>query len=115
MVESRPSPFQVVFEDDGKAAYLYALDHRRGAEQPIVDSLLIYTVEDEKDGDPMDLRLVWTADGQAAALLLDGVAVAMADFAAPRFMCRSASPPPGPDAPVGTHAWEQAAFDARFG
>jgi hypothetical protein len=39
----------------------------------------------------------------------------MADFAAPRFMCRSEFPPPGADAPVDTHAWDQAAFDARFG
>ena len=41
-----------------------------------------------------------------AALLIDGVAVAMADFTAPRFMCRSEFPPPGADAPVD---------DARLG
>ena len=114
VVESRPSPFQVVFEDDGETAYLYVLDHRRGPEQPIVDALHIFNAADERDGDPMDLQIVWTADGQAAALLLDGVAVAMADFAAPRFMCRSEFPPPTAEAPVKTHAWDQAAFDARF-
>jgi hypothetical protein len=115
VVESRPSPYQVVFEDDGDAAYLYVLDHRRGPEQPIVDALHVYNAADEKDGDPLDLQVVWTADGLAAALLLDGVPCAMADFAAPRFMCRSEFPPPGPDSPVTTHAWDQAAFDARFG
>ena len=75
-------------------------DHRRGPEQPIVDALHIYNAADERDGDPMDLQIVWAADGQAAALLLDGVAVAMADFAAPRFMCRSEFPPPTAEAPV---------------
>ena len=62
-MESRPSPFQVVFEDDGDTAYLYVMDHRRGPEQPIIDALHIYNAADERDGDPIDLQIVWTTDG----------------------------------------------------
>lgn len=49
------------------------------------------------------MQIVWTQDGQAAALLLDGVPCAMADFARERYMSRSPLKP------------SQAAFDARFG
>lgn len=53
------------------------------------------------------MQIVWTQDGQAAALLLDGVPCATADFARERYMSRSPLKP--------SQEWEQAAFDARFG
>jgi hypothetical protein len=118
VVESGPaegSPLQVVFEDDGDTGYLYVLDHARDPEQPIVDALHIYDAETERDGEPLTLEVLWHLGQRAAVLLLDGVAVAFADYDEPRFMCRSGYPPPAPDAPVESHAWDQAAFDARFG
>jgi hypothetical protein len=44
VIESRPTdpPFWVVFEDDGDTGYLYALDARRGDEDPIFDALHVY-------------------------------------------------------------------------
>ena len=117
VVESGPaegSPLQVVFEDDGATGYLYVLDHSRGPERPIVDALHIYDAETERDGDPLTLQILWHQGGRAAVLLLEGVPVAFADYDEPRFMCRSGHPPPAPEAPVRTHAWDAAALNARF-
>jgi hypothetical protein len=110
IVESTAAPFQLVFEDDGDTGYLYLLDLRREP-QPIIDALHIYDAQEER-GREHDLELLWHAEGGAAVLALDGEAHALADFAELRFMCRTGFPPPGPDSPVTTHEWDQAAFES---
>jgi hypothetical protein len=109
-LESGRPPELVVFEDDGETAYLYALDLRR-EDNPILDALHICNAGDVG---PCRLDLAWTDDGAAVALLLDGEAYAMVDFAEPRLMCRNGFPPPGRESPVSTHAWDEHALRARF-
>jgi hypothetical protein len=116
-VESRPGepPFWVVFEDDGETGYLYALDARRGEEDPIFDALHIYNADDVGDRDRAhQLEFVWSDDERAVALLINGNAHAMVDFAEPRLMCMTAFPPPGAASPVATHEWDATAFGRRF-
>ena len=117
VVESRPSqpPSWVVFEDDGQTGYLYALDTRRGGDSPIFDALHIYNADDIDDPDRVHrLEFVWSDDERAVALLINGNAHAMVDFAEPRLMCMTAFPPPDAASPVDTHEWDAAAFARRF-
>ena len=61
----------VVFEDDGETAYFYARDYSQ-PEHLFVDALHIYNVEGVVDRDrPSDLKIIWTRDFMAAALLLN--------------------------------------------
>lgn len=46
--------YHVIFEDDGRTGYLYALDLRK-IEQPIVDSIFIYNVHNVVDRDKPSL------------------------------------------------------------
>jgi hypothetical protein len=116
VIRSQPdadSPLQVVFEDDGSTGFLYVLDHRRTA-QPVVDALHIYNAKDEQSDRPFTVQVLWNRDGAAAVLLIDELPVAMVDYVAPRFMCRSGHPAPARGAPVDTHAWDEDALRARF-
>jgi hypothetical protein len=117
VVESKPSapPFWVVFEDDGDTGYLYALDTRRADDDPIFDALHVYNADDVDDPDRVhQLELVWSDDERAVALLINGNAHAMVDFAEPRLMCMTAFPPPRAHSPVDTHEWDADAFARRF-
>ncbi len=118
IVESRPSepPFWVTFEDDGETGYLYANDLERGEDDAVFDALHLYDVHDVEERErPRELRFDWSADDQAVALVLDGEAQAMVDFAEPRLMCRTGFPAPGSASPVRTHDWDDGAYRARFG
>jgi hypothetical protein len=106
-------PYQLVFEDDGDTGYVYVLDLRRGDEQPIIDALHLYDVREER-GDEHEVEFLWRDDGLVAIVFIDDVPQALIDFEEPRFMCRTGFPAPGPDAPVPTHEWDQAAYDAHF-
>jgi hypothetical protein len=89
---SSRGPHGVVFEDDGDTGYFYALDHRR-ADRPIVDALQVYNASAVIGRDrPRTLRIVWSEDGQKAALFIDGDAYAVFDFAAQRGYCRTNFP-----------------------
>jgi hypothetical protein len=112
-LESGEPPQLVVFEDDGDTGYLYVLDLSRGEEQPIIDALHIYDVREER-GDEHDVEFLWRDDGLVAILFVDDVAQALLDFEQPRFMCRTGFPGPGPDSPVASHEWDQAAYDEHF-
>jgi hypothetical protein len=117
VIESRPTdpPFWVVFEDDGDTGYLYALDARRGDEDPIFDALHVYDAGVVSDSDrPHELRFVWSDDERAVALTINGRAHAMVDFGEPRLMCVSGFPPPAAASAVDTHEWNSAAFARRF-
>lgn len=105
-------PFFVVFEDDGQVGYFYGLDSRR-SDQPILDALHIYDAAGVGDAAQASaLQIVWTQDGNAAALLINGYAHAMFDFQTPRAMCASGFPPDSPY--VATHEWDEAAFQQAF-
>jgi hypothetical protein len=78
-----PSPstdFGVLFEDDGTTGYLYGLDFCR-QDNPIVDALHIYNVEQVTDrAQPSLVQLVWSPDGLKAALLINRYPHAVFDF-----------------------------------
>lgn len=89
----------VVFEDDGQTGYFYARDYS----QPDflwVDALHIYSVEGVGDRDlACKLKIVWTRDFQAAALLINLRPHAVFHFA--RRCGYAANPFPEPDPRTG--------------
>ncbi len=61
----------VVFEDDGETGYFYARDFAK-PDSVFVDALHIYNVRDIVDRDqPSALKILWTRDSSAAALLIN--------------------------------------------
>lgn len=98
--------YGVVFEDDGEAAYFYAVEKDdEGAGLRVLDALHIREVgdseedelpeEDEQPGDdvedgdagepgeaaaPADLKIIWSRDWLKCALVLDGFVHAIFDF-----------------------------------
>ena len=73
------TPYGAVLEDDGEVAYFYGLDTRRG-DRAVVDSLYLYCVsdleqhprDDLKIEVPCDVEIVWSADQERVALLMNG-------------------------------------------
>ena len=60
-----------VFEDDGETGYFYARDYRM-PDHVFADALHIYNVEGVTDRDrPCALKVIWTRDFEAAALLIN--------------------------------------------
>jgi hypothetical protein len=89
------NPYGVVFEDDGEAAYFYAVEKdEQGAGLRILDALHVYESADrEEDADggdpppgpikplaPADLKIIWSRDWLKCALVLDGFVHALFDF-----------------------------------
>ena len=61
----------VVFEDDGETGYFYARDFKK-PDSGFVDALHIYNVQGVVDRDrPAALKILWTRDYSAAALLIN--------------------------------------------
>ena len=61
----------VVFEDDGTTGFFYARDHTQ-TEHLWVDALHIYDVDGVVDRDkPSKIKILWTRDFDAAALLVN--------------------------------------------
>lgn len=61
----------VVFEDDGSTGYFYARDYSM-PQHLFVDALHIYAVEGVTDRDrPSTMKIIWTRDFDAAALLIN--------------------------------------------
>jgi hypothetical protein len=111
--------WMLVFEDEGPTGYCYACDTRRGdGEDQILDSMLIYNSAAFEDRTQERIAGVqWSRDGQRAALYLDGIAQAFADFGARESFCRS-NFPNFLDGPTdlwrnSSHAWNDDAFN-RF-
>jgi hypothetical protein len=103
--------FGVVFEDDGEAAYFYAIEKdEQGEGMRILDALHIYESaarDERKDaGDPplgpkkdlpakaADLKIVWTRDWLKCALVIDGYVHALFDFQAQSGYNINEFPPP---------------------
>ena len=85
------NPYGVVFEDDGEAAYLYAVEKEGGeAEGPaikILDALHVWEAEDagevpEGAAPPRPLLIIWSRDWMKCALVIDGFCHALFDFEA---------------------------------
>lgn len=102
---SHCSPFAVVFEDDGETAYFYGLDTRKH-DEPILDALHIYDVEDVVDRDRSSTaQIVWSASGLQALLLINDHPHAAFDFAMRRGYSRTGFPPPSPNFSRDGHEW----------
>lgn len=103
-----PSPhmdYCVIYEDDGETGYFYALD-LKNQEDPILDALHIYNVEDVEDSDlPSLFQIVWSADGLKAGLFINEYPHAVFDFEAKRGYCRTNYPPPNTDFTEHSHEW----------
>jgi hypothetical protein len=82
---SPESRFGVVFEDDGEAAYFYAVEKdAAGAGVRVLDALHIHETDGEKDAGagPSPLKIVWSRDWMKCALVIDGYCHALFDFEA---------------------------------
>jgi hypothetical protein len=76
--------YGVVFEDDGEAAYLYAVEKdQEGAAVRILDALHIHEFDNDEapPANPSRLQILWSRDWQKSALLVDGYVHALFDFA----------------------------------
>lgn len=76
--------YGVVFEDDGEAAYFYAVEKGgNGGELSILDALHIHEGgEGGKEGGAKPLLIIWARDWMKCALVIDGYCHALFDFEA---------------------------------
>lgn len=83
--------FGVVFEDDQKTGYFYAIDKSENPD--VLDGLHIYNVEDiiEKTL-PTKIEICWREDGLLAALLVNNHCHAIFDFGNKAGYCRNGFP-----------------------
>ena len=84
---SPENAFGVVFEDDGDAAYLYALeraaDGSEEAAQKVLDALHIHERDEEDEvEEKKTLQIIWSRDWLKCALVIDGRCHALFDFEA---------------------------------
>ena len=108
---SPTNSFATFFEDDGDTGYFYAVE-RKASDLSIRDALHVYNVASVPERNrPRCLTIVWSRDGLKSALLLDGLAQAIFDFAAKRGYRRSGCPPPSSHWPDAGHQWNDAAME----
>jgi hypothetical protein len=75
--------FGVVFEDDGDAAYFYAVEKdESGAGLNILDALHIYEGGKVEGVPAKPLLIIWARDWMKCALVIDGYCHAIFDFEA---------------------------------
>jgi hypothetical protein len=81
---SPETAFGVVFEDDGDAAYFYAVEKdKEGTGVQILDALHIHERDEEDEvSEKKKLLIVWSRDWLKAALVIDGRCHALFDFEA---------------------------------
>ena len=73
--------YGVIFEDDGEAAYFYAVEKdEQGEGLRVLDALHIHEPGDGAPSSPTDLKLIWSRDWLKCALVLDGFVHALFDF-----------------------------------
>ncbi len=93
---SSSSNYGVVFEDDGKVGYLYAIKFR-GENYNILDAMHVYNVSSVVDREkPSTIKILWSDNGLKAALLINDYPHAVFDFATHQGFCRTNFPSPGP-------------------
>lgn len=106
-------PWQVVFEDEGSAGYLYACDRSWPTEeQSILDAMLIYNVRSLPDSDRERIATIqWSRDGKQAVFYIDGTAQGFVDFTTRQSFCRANFPnfveQHGDAWRKSSHAWEE--------
>lgn len=103
--------YEAIFEDDGEVGYLYGLDQQRKDEgnNPIVDALMIYRVEDDHDRDATyEIEIRWADERNRVGLFVGGECHAVFDFDEKRIVCRSGFPPPTHASFADTHEWDEA-------
>ena len=109
--KSTLNSFAVVFEDDGTTGYFYALDTANEG-QMILDAVHIYNAENVTDQDKSSVaKIIWSATGEQAVLLINEHPHAVFDFAAKRGYCRTGFPPPSLKWSGEGHGWDDAALD----
>lgn len=94
--------YGVIFEDDGEAAYFYAVEKdEQGEGLRVLDALHIHEEDDpgdeddaEEDDEPADLKIIWSRDWLKCALVLDGFVHALFDFESQGGYNISEFPPP---------------------
>ncbi|SRR5258708_3937321 len=88
--------YGVVFEDDGEAAYFYAVEKdESGAGLSILDALHIYEKgENEEVVEARPLLIIWARDWMKCALVIDGYCHALFDFKAQGGYNINEFPPP---------------------
>lgn len=79
--------YGVVFEDDGEAAYFYAVEKdENGAGLSILDALHIYERKENEEAaeatEAKPLLIIWARDWMKCALVIDGYCHALFDFEA---------------------------------
>ncbi|GAC1418182.1 MAG: hypothetical protein NVSMB62_09670 [Acidobacteriaceae bacterium] len=120
--DSSVSPLTVVFEDEGPAGYVYALDRSKTTEEEsILDAMLIYNRASlaASSGEIAEriASMEWSPNGLQAVMYLDGRPQALFDFETRRGYCRMDFPnflaARGANWRRDTHAWSDEAF-ARF-
>ncbi len=120
---ARGLPWRVVFEDEGAAGYCYACDGRRATidddfDVTVTDAVLVYNVDAmqrEPDGSRDRLLTIeWSAEGERAALRIDGVPQVLIDFEQRASHCRSNFPNFMDDGRNGwrsaDHSWDEDAM-----
>ena len=89
--DSPGGPYSAFFDDDGEAGYFYAVDLT--ADELILDVVPVYEAGSITDSSrKASLSIVWSADGQKCALLINGSPHAAFDFAAQRGFSRTRAP-----------------------
>ena len=87
--------YGVVFEDDGEAAYFYAVEKdEQGAGLRILDALHIHEKEEGEESAEKPLLIVWARDWLKCALVIDGFCHALFDFKEQRGYNINEFPPP---------------------
>lgn len=81
---SPENSFGVVFEDDGDAAYLYAVEKDAGgAGVQVLDALHIHERDEEDEvEEKKQLQIIWSRDWLKCALVINGHCHALFDFEA---------------------------------
>lgn len=101
--------FVVVFEDDGRTGYFYAVDM---AQERILDAMQIYNVMGVTDRHiPSVVEIAWSPDAQKAGLFINQHPHAVFDFAGKRGYCRTGFPPADSLWSAHTHDWDDAALE----
>ncbi len=115
--DSPDARYAVIFEDDGRTGYLYAMDQTAVGDQKIQEAMLIYDVATITDRDrPNELILAWTPDSALAVLLINSYPHAVYDFERKRGYCRKNFPTPGKWGQ--DFRWDESVLDAfqkRYG
>lgn len=91
--DSPAGRYVAVFEDDGEAAYFYAIDADIEDGSPVQDALHVYDAADVTDAHlASTVEIGWSDDGLKALLLINDHPHAAFDFARRQGWCQTGFP-----------------------